>query len=402
MTVDPNSAYDDEDIVDGGNSDDVALLTPPLQEEGSTLQDDAAETPPNGAAKPGEHTGARCENCEAPMATGQTFCKRCGFYPTLKTFVEVDPEPDDETAVAVKPAKSHWEVWKSLIPWWGWALAAGVLVLLGVSIAARLMVPEGQPRAIWTYAQYGIGMAAFMTAHVACYMYAIMLDSSLNVLDIILKPFAIWMVTLRDLPGTFKRVALGCWGQAAMLFAVLVVGGVRYDEIIDWGKVPPKKKPKPNASAPMDAPAEDMTMEEAMDELAKNAGANPGEGKPQQPDKGDRQKMSRCLIIGFIPNRESDFSSLLLAVDEGGGRWRFAGMLSEGITIEARLLLNRRLRQILRATPVLPCDLNAFWVEPKLMCTVWYEDWSEERQLTRPFFDKLQPDFEPARKTPAP
>jgi hypothetical protein len=416
MTVNPNSSYDDEDIVDGGNSDDVAVLTPPLADDNSPAVDDhspladvdalldeiAIETTAPASSQPDEHGGARCENCDAAMATGRTFCKRCGFYPALKMFVDIDAEIDDETGAVDPKAKSHWQVWKSLVPGWGWALAAGVLVLLGVSIAARLMVPEGPSRALWTYAQYGVGMLAFITAHVFCYMFAIMHDSSLNFLDIVLKPFAIWMVTLRDLPKSFKRVALGCWGQAAMLFAAFVVAGVRYDEIIDWGKVPPKKKPKQNTSAPMDAPAEDMTMEEAMDELAKNAGAEPGDEKKQQQDKGNRQKMSRCLIIGFTPNRESDFSSLLLAIDEGGGRWRYAGVLSEGIPIEARLILNTRLRRLMRSTPVVPCDQHAFWLEPQLMCTVWYEDWTDERQLKRPFFDKLQADFEPIKAPRAP
>lgn len=402
MKVHPNSSYDNEDIVDDGNSDGVAVLTPPLAEDDATLADVAVETAAVNSAETAEHGGARCEHCQAPMATGQTFCRRCGFYPALKMFVEIDAEADEETAAAPQPAKSHWEVWKSLIPPWGWALIAGVVVLLALSVAARLMVPEGRALAIWTYAQYGAGMAAFIAAHIACYMYAIMLDSSLSVLDIVLKPFAIWLVTLRDLPKTFKRVALGCWGQAAMLFAVLVVGGVRYDEIIDWGKVPPKKKPKPNVAAPVDGPADDMSMEEAMDELTKNAGVSPGDEKILQQEKGDRQKMSRCLIVGFTPNRESDFSSLILAVDERGGKWRVAGVLSEGIPIEARLVLNRRLRQIMRSTPVLPCDINAFWVEPKLTCTVWYEDWTDDRQLNRPFFDKLQPDFEPLRKTATP
>jgi hypothetical protein len=398
MTVNPELPCDDEDIAADDNADSVALLTAPSAEDAANVDEivaRAAMTSPDVA----EYAGPRCEHCEAPIATGQTFCKRCGFYPTLKTFVEVDPHADDETAAAPKPAKSHWEVWKSLIPAWGWGLIAGVVVLLGVSIAARLMVEEGRQRAIWTYAQYGIGLAAFLYAHIACYMYAIMLDSSLSFLDIVLKPFAIWMVSLRDLPKTFRRVALGCWGQTAMLCAAFVVAGVRYDEIIDWGKVPPKKKPKPNVTAPIDAPADDMTMEEAMDEMAKNAGVTKGDKKSQEQEKGNRQKMSRCLVIGFMPNRESDFSSLLLAVDEGGGRWRYAGALSEGIPIEARSTLNRRLRQLLRATPVVPCDANAFWVEPKLMCTVWYEDWTEERRFKRPYFDKLQPDFEPVRKS---
>jgi hypothetical protein len=336
------------------------------------------------------------------VAAGQTFCRRCGFYPTLNTFVEVEPAACDETTEPAQPAKSHWEVWKSLVPRWGWGLLAGVGVLLGISIAARFIVPAGPARAAWTYAQYGIGMITFLGAHIACYMFAIMQDSSLSVLDILLKPFAIWMITIRELPRTFKRVALGCWGQAAMLFAALVVGGVRYDQIVDWGEVPPKKKSKPSVAVPIDKQNGDKSMEEAMDEFTNNAGVAAGETTTLPADQVDRQKMSRCLIIGYTPSRETDFRSLLLAIDEGGGRWRYVGMIEDGIPIEVRSILNQRMRRLLRSTPVVPCDAQAFWLEPKLMCTVWYDDRTETGELQHPLFDKLQADLESAKKRGTP
>jgi hypothetical protein len=336
------------------------------------------------------------------MAKGQSFCKRCGFYPALNMCIEVDvqAEAEAEAEGVPEPAKSHLEVWKSLIPPWGWTLIAGVAVLLAISLAARFIVPEGPPRAIWTYSQFILGVIALIAAHVACYMFAIMVNDTLSFVDIILKPVVIWKATLDELPKTLKRVALGGWGLTAALFAAFVVGGVRYDEIIDWGKVPPKKKRKPAVIVPIDAPPDDKSMEESLEEFTDKAGVAMTDEELQKL-RGNRQKMVKCLVIGFTPNRESDFDSLVLAFEEGG-KWRYVGVMREGIPVEVRRLLNERMRPLRRSSPVVPCDVKAVWLEPKLMCTVWYEDWTAEQHLKRPFFDKLQPDFVLPKKTASP
>jgi hypothetical protein len=394
----------DEDIRDDGatGAGGAAVMT---ASAGAELPPLDGDTPLPACAIPSSGDVAiaasiECSNCQAPMAKGQSFCKRCGFYPALNMCVEVDAETEAQAEGIPEPARSHIEVWKSLIPPWGWVLIAGVAVLFAVSLAARLVVPAGPPRAIWTYAQFIIGAITFIAAHVACYMFAIMINDTLSFVDIILKPVVIWKATLNELPKTIKRVALGGWGLTAALFAALVVGGVRYDEIIDWGKVPPKKKLKPTVSAPIEAPPDDKSMEEALEEFTDKAGVEMTDEELQKL-KGNRQKMVKCLIIGFTPNRETDFDSLVLAVEEGN-KWRFAGVMNEGVPVEVRSILNRRMRAIRRSTPVVPCDVKAIWLEPKLMCTVWYEQWTEEQQLKRPFFDKLQPDFVLKKSPPAP
>ena len=46
-----------------------------------------------------EWTGPRCDKCEAPLASDVvSICRRCGWYASLGTFVEVDPnwETEDE------------------------------------------------------------------------------------------------------------------------------------------------------------------------------------------------------------------------------------------------------------------------------------------------------------------
>jgi hypothetical protein len=382
-----------------GSAKGSAVMEPPADPRSASMDAAAAavaQIVPATLAAGSSESG--CSNCQAPMARGQTFCRRCGFYPTLNIFVEVDPteavEGADPTA---EPRKSHVQVWKSLIPRWAWVLIAGVAALLILSVAARLFVPAGPGRAAWTYAQFGIGVIAFITAHVLSYMSAIMVNDTLNFLDIILKPFAIWSVTWNERPKSLKRMAIGAWGLTAALFAAFVVAGVRYDEIIDWGKVPPKKKAKKTVGAKIDAPADDKSMEEALEDFTDKAGVEMSEEELAR-QKANRKKMAKCLIVGFTPHRENDFDKLILAVDEGGGHWRFAGVMKEGLSPEARSELNRRMRLHLRATPVVPCDVKAFWLEPKFMCSIWFEDWGEDRMLIRPFFEKLLPDFEPKKK----
>ncbi len=68
----------------------------------ATLEQD---TQPNEA---NEWTGPRCEKCEAPLKFDVvTVCRKCGWYASLGTFVEVDPnwetEDESDTAVARAP-----------------------------------------------------------------------------------------------------------------------------------------------------------------------------------------------------------------------------------------------------------------------------------------------------------
>src|SRR5918995_977035 len=125
----------------------AAVMTAPCGAEVAPLDSDAplpaCPIPPTGdVAIAGS---IECSNCHSPMAKGQSFCKRCGFYPALNMCVDVDHEAEAQAEGVVQPAKSHLEVWKSLIPPWGWVLIAGTAVLFAVSLAARLVVPEGPP-----------------------------------------------------------------------------------------------------------------------------------------------------------------------------------------------------------------------------------------------------------------
>jgi hypothetical protein len=216
VKMDQNRLPNDDISFDRSDSVGAAVLSRGVGEQPLSVAGDTQPLPGTAVPLPAAQDGAACNHCQAPLANGQTLCRKCGFYATLNTFVEVEAESPVAAGDAVAQPKSHVDIWRSLIPAWGWALIAGVLALLAISVAARMLTPIGRPRAIWTYAQFGIGAAALVVAHVACYLFAIMHDSTLNFLDFVLKPFTVWSASCQDLPKSFKRVSLGlcsagCW-----------------------------------------------------------------------------------------------------------------------------------------------------------------------------------------------
>ena len=161
-----------------------------------------APVAPAAPALPTGPLGEPCVHCGTPMKKGQAWCLRCGYYPILKTFVELD-ESEKLPEVAANGAtipggeqapKSTIEVWKNLIPRWGWQLIAGVMVLLIISLAARFAMAPGRPKAVWTWVQFGIGVGAVIVAHFVSYLKAIMVNDSLSFIDNVLNPWAIWIV----------------------------------------------------------------------------------------------------------------------------------------------------------------------------------------------------------------
>ena len=93
-------------------------------------------------------TGPRCEKCQAPIKSDVvTICRSCGWYPSLGTFVEVDPnwetEFDEPAPAKAGQPKSHLRVWIDLIPRWGWIIIASVLVVVLESVVARFATPAG-------------------------------------------------------------------------------------------------------------------------------------------------------------------------------------------------------------------------------------------------------------------
>lgn len=83
-----------------------------------------------------------------------------------------------------------------------------------------------------------------------------MIDSRLGGMDMLTKPLAIWGPTIGELPESERRLILGSGGFTGLLCAFLVVGGMDYDRLFDWGiepaakKIPERGKPTPTKVTP--------------------------------------------------------------------------------------------------------------------------------------------------------
>src|SRR5690349_19961614 len=105
-------------------------------------------------------------------------------------------------------------------------LIGGVRAVSAASFVLCLILPrENNVRFYRTICQMGQGELTFWGAHLACFLFATMHNHRIALLDILLKPLAIWGTVIRELPSTFWHVAIGLWGTTAV-FGGLIVGGL--------------------------------------------------------------------------------------------------------------------------------------------------------------------------------
>jgi len=92
-----------------------------------------------------------------------------------------------------------------------------------------------------------------------------------------------------------------------------------------------------------------------------------------------------CAVIGFLPDGENDFRSLLLATDEGG-KAVYVGRVSSGIDQGTHEQLKAMLFANVIPRPVVDCHVKARWVEPVVYCTIRYLERTASGQLRAPVF----------------
>ncbi len=344
---------------------------------------------------------ATCENCGKPQKeSSQAWCPHCGYYPLLGKCVELNPwdqedhVPEEEEEAEVNP----WLFMYRSIPRWGWVLAGGILVLLLVSVYARVLIPTGSSiHRIWGCTQLGIGFLAFAATHIVAYVLSMMDSDNFNLLDIFLRPIAVWGSIISRLPGTEALVYVGGWGLAASLLAVLVVGGQPYDRLWDWGIKERAKLNLVHAITENAPPGEEMDMEDALKDFAGEAGINDLEGKKNLPQQPERNKRVDCLIIGYVPiNRDkTDIRELLVATDVRS-TLQYVGLVStSSIPISKRIELLQKMRDLETDRPIVPCEVAAKWLRPKLLCRIKFVEWNSREQLELPLFDTMLAEFEP-------
>ena len=101
-----------------------------------------------------------------------------------------------------------------------------------------------------------------------------------------------------------------------------------------------------------------------------------------------RQETLACVIVGFVPEGEDDFSALIVA-GECDGILTALGKVGTGFDAGLRARLNEAFSKRLRESPVVPCKIRGKWLEPTLYCTVRCMERTASGQLRAPVFGEL-------------
>jgi len=375
--------YDTESLTGYDSATTAAVVDETVE---ATLSPAAPTVP---AAEP-------CEKCQArTFVRGAEWCTACGWYPRLGFYVEPDPVVETKAASGAKS-------WYQEIPLWAWKMAAGVVVLGILAIIGRLVTVDGSPaRMVWALVMFCGGLLAILVTHALAYITAIFEDSQLGPLDFVIRPLSVWATTLRKFPDTFHRVAAAGWGLASVFLAVTVVGGLPYYLLWSWAG--DKAAPKTNLVHAVVAQGIDEREEAdgdltgAMKDFAGEKGEEKDDEKPAELDEAAREMAKRprsidCVILGYLPQGKNNFESLVLGADVEG-KLKVVGMVSEGITPEHKTELMERMQELQRDKPLVPSQIEAVWLDPKLTCRVRFKNWTEKKRLDGPRFQETLTDL---------
>ncbi|MCA8953120.1 MAG: hypothetical protein KDE27_26650 [Planctomycetes bacterium] len=97
-----------------------------------------------------------------------------------------------------------------------------------------------------------------------------------------------------------------------------------------------------------------------------------------------------CLILGYEPDGERDFKSLILATDLDG-ELRCVGKVGSGLTERSKAELRALMFTRRRERALIETGLKGCWIEPGLFCTVAFVERTHSGALRAPVFQGLVP-----------
>lgn len=334
-----------------------------------------------------EWTGPRCEKCHAPVKTKLVeVCRSCGWYARLGTYLEVDPdwETEDELNQAPPPPQpSHVEVWMNLLPKWAWVIIATVSLVVAESVVVRLITPaDSWIRTAWSFTQLLVGVLTFFVCHIFSFLVQAADDADMNVQDLLIRPLKVWKQIFRELPKRQSVVNAAAAGLTAALMSLVVIGGLHYERLLDWGFEQPKKQNLMGAMvSQMKKAAQDKpgSLEDSVRDFADSQDLDKnGEKQPPAPPPKPRLETD-CVILGYRASVDGHIHTLLLGTARGK-QLVFAGSVPPPDDEEFAELAP----QLVAAKtpyPFLQLQTEATWVEPKFTCSVSYTSQSKDGRL---------------------
>ena len=178
--------------------------------------------------------GETCPKCHTTASWGSSsWCPECGYYPGITEGIsEVVEVPTEETApVEEPPLLEEWVIYS----------IAGPTTLFVFGIFAKwVFTYYGGPRGIISLILLLSGLAAFVYAHLRSTLATMQEKPDTTPFDTVANPIEMWRTTIRGLPETGGRISLGVSGLTAVVVALLVIGGIDLNSLLEREKVKQK------------------------------------------------------------------------------------------------------------------------------------------------------------------
>lgn len=364
---------------------DTAVAELPLEEDSSIAGGDAAPS--------AEHDGRpRCEKCGTP--SDASACPSCGWYPSVGVFVEIDkqyealqhPELAEQQDDAETPSElqKHLDVWKTLIPAWGWVTIGVCVGVLALCVAARVFFElSGSPwRATCAVTLLLVGIMTAIVMHLTAFILSSADDAELGPKDVLIKPFKAWAKIGAELPERAWLVQIASGALSAIIGATAIIGGIPYERLLDWGFKQPVSQSLAGAiidQAKQQA-AEEKSLEEAVNDFAGQA-AGDLTGDEEKPPEKPRTKLD-CLVIGYRVNDRGTLDSILLAT-EVDGRLKYIGDVRPQLEEEPRQEMLEKFEAAGTKRAFVRTNVEALWLKPKFTCKASYTEWPEGKSRPR-------------------
>lgn len=337
----------------------------------------------------------RCEKCGAVIKTSDMLaCRSCGWYASIGGYVEIDQSWEANCDPNAEQQSTEEEESFS-VPTWAIVLVSTVLGVVALSVFARMTTPaESASRTGWALMQLAIGFVAFATCHFVCFTRLMTVKADSNLLDIILSPHKCWVVLWDELPDHQWMAHGAAGGLTAVLMSMLVIGGIPYHKLLDWGF---EKPPEQNLMAAVMEQAQqiegdDKSMEEAIEDFAGSANVEDldGDGQPDQAVAEETRQEIDAVVLGYRTNEEGAVSALLIGVEHKGGLV-YAGRVMPDLPDDELAELTENLGQWKTPTPFITTDVtDTIWVLPKQVCRVSYRRQGKGGWLYEAKFERLR------------
>jgi hypothetical protein len=277
------------------------------------------------------------------------------------------------------------------MPRWAWVILASMLAVVIESVVARLATPDGSSlRTMWSLSQLGLGLLAAISCHVFNFVVLAAEDADFGVIDIVLRPLKLWIKAVHRLPTRLWVANSVACGVTAVLMSVLVIGGLPYERLWDWGFQAPVKQDLMGAVMDrvkqLDSRNGADNLEDAIGDFAGSQDLD-GDGLPDGQPEAPREKAD-CVILGYQVDRDDRISSLVLGAVHKK-RLSFVGRVTPEMPQGDLDDLLAKLKSIHAKQAFIVMEADAIWVQPIYACRVTYGEKLKSGKLRDVKWDQM-------------